>query len=680
DERQLKEYFSRAGVSIRFRRAKGSDLENRSYLFPSVALMRDGTTLVLAGYQKGGGGTSPTILAVDPTDPDPTPQKLEVHAFLRDWSQRLVLVTRDSGQEAKDRDFGFSWFVAELMHFKWVLLSILVISLLLHGLTFVPIIFIQVALDKVVGYKATSTLTVLAVGVLLALVFNSIFGYVRDYLIRHISDAIEARLSGDIFDKILDLPISGFQHSGSDFESAAMGAGTVRGFLSQQVLGRFFDLTALLVFLPILFAYSWILGSIVLAFAVASGLVSLSLKIIEKKRVKDSGQIRADRGRVLRETISGIDTVKTLSQEPTQRRAWRRTAAMAIRAQDQREQVSSASTHVAALLQQVMTVAIVVTGIWLFFAGMLSAGSIIAVNMLGARVVRPITQAIAVIAEFEQMRTVMQQITQVWQGTPERRGSGTPRRIRGHYELNGVAMNFGESVRALHAVTLTIQPRQRVAVIGPAGAGKSTLLRILQGNLGATGGAVQVDGSPLINLDLEHYRKQVSLVTDSPQFFSGTIEDNLRRARANLSEREIEEAMTLSAFADVLPSIPDGLVATIDAKASSLSSTYRQLLALARALAGDPAVLLLDDALSPIGKELRLKVINNLAAMANHRGIVLVTQDVATITDFEQIIVLDDGNLVGDGRHEELLAHCPTYARLWEIEEKLMEVAGGTAA
>jgi len=287
---------------------------------------------------------------------------------------------------------------------------------------------------------------------------------------------------------------------------------------------------------------------------------------------------------------------------------------------------------------------------------------------------------IAIIAEFEQLRTVMQQITQVWQGTPERRGFGTPRRIRGHYELNHVAMNYGEGVQALNDVTVTIQPRQRVAVIGPAGAGKSTLLRILQGNLGATGGSIQVDGSPLINLDLEQYRKQVTMVTDTPQFFSGSIDENLRRARANLSDRELEEAMALSAFTDVLPSIPDGLAANIDARASRLSSTYRQLLALARALAGDPAVLLLDDALSSVGKELRLKVINNLAAMANHRGIVLVTADVATITDFDQIIVLDDGNLVGDGRHEELLTQCHTYVRLWEIEKKLNGMAGGTAA
>ena len=427
-------------------------------------------------------------------------------------------------------------------------------------------------------------------------------------------------------------------------------------------------------------AYSRVLGLIVLAFAAVSGLVSLALKVIEKRRVKDSSPIRTDRSRVLRETISGIDTVKTLSQEPTQRREWRRTAAMAIRAQDQREQVSSASTHAAALLQQLMTVAIVVTGIWLFFAGSLSAGSIIAVNMLGARVVRPIVQMIAVIAEFEQMRTVMQQITQVWHGTPERRGFGPPRRVRGHFELSHVAMNFGEGVQALQDVTLTIEPRQRVAVVGPAGAGKSTLLRILQGNLGATGGSIQVDGSPLINLDLEQYRKQVSMVTDTPQFFSGSIDENLRRARANLSDRELEEAMALSAFTDVLPSIPDGLAANIDARASRLSSTYRQLLALARALAGDPAVLLLDDALSSVGKELRLKVINNLAAMANHRGIVLVTQDVAMVRDFEQIIVLDDGTLVGDGRHEELIANCRTYTYLWEVEGKLMGLGGGTTA
>jgi ATP-binding cassette subfamily B protein len=672
-ERRLVEFFDRMGVVARYRSARVRDLETRAYLFPCVALMKSGRAVVLAGCKAGTREAPAALSGVDPSDPSGKPFSLALDSFRAAWSGRLILVARKTGEEAKDRFFGWSWLVPEVVRFKWLLLIVLVISLILHALAFAPILFIQIALDKVIGYKATSTLYVLTAGVLLALVFGGVLGYIRDYIIRFVVTSVEARLAGDVFDKLLGLPVHAFHGGGAgDLEAGVLGGVPVRNFLANQVLGGLFDLTALLIFLPILFAYSAPLALLVIAFAVAMGAASLAFKSLEKTLSRRVGGKGGDKIRVLRETIRGIDAVKTLSQEVSQRRAWRRSAAAAIRAQGERERISAAATQVNNVLQQTMTVAVIFTGIQLVFGGSMSAGALIAVNMIGARVVRPIVQAISGIADFERARAAKEQLARIWNAAPERRGFGVQRGVLGRFQLAGVSVVYGNGVRALDGVSLVVEPRRMVAVVGPGGAGKSTFMRLLQGLVRATEGTLEVDGTPFASLDLETYRRQVALVTTRPRFFAGTIEDNLRRVRPNVSERELEEALKLSGFAQVVHDLPDGLATSIDDEAASLPDSVGELLALARALVVNPKVLLLDDVYTALDKDGQLAFRRNLPAMAAQRGLLVVTQDLVLASAFDAIVVLEKGRLQGYDAHARLLDSCATYKRLWDMEQQLL--------
>ncbi|CCQ75146.1 peptidase domain-containing ABC transporter [Magnetospira sp. QH-2] len=665
-------FFDKHGVLTRFKRVKGKDLETRGYIFPCVAPLQDGGALVLAGMAPREEGEAPAIATIDPADPSGKVEVIPLDDLQARWTGQVVLVTRRSGQRSMDRPFDWDWFIPELHRYKWLLILTLLVSLILHALSFTPIIFIQIALDKVIGYKATSTLAVLTGGVLLALMFNGLLGYVREYLVRFVSAAIEARLSGDAFDKLLAMPVHMFQgQDATSIEEGIQGAGTLRGFLARKVLGGLFDLTSLLVFLPILFAYSIPMALLVIGFAVVMGGASLAFKGVEKGRARAAGQKEHVKNVVLRETVAGIDTVKTLSQETTQRRAWRQAAAVAIRAQGDREKISAMSNQVNSVLQQAMTVAIIFVGIQLVFGGLMSAGALIAVNMMGSRVVRPIVQAISGIAELDRVKAAMEQLGMIWNSQPERAGFGVQKTIQGRYELVHASVEFGEHVKALDNITLTIPERRKIAVVGPAGSGKSTLLRVLQGLTRPTSGTFEVDGTPFANLDLEQFRKQVALVTSRPSFFTGTIEENLRRVRPNVSKRELEEALRLSGLSDALPRIPHGLAAQIDERASTLPNAFRQILAIARALVSDPNVLLLDEVFAVLDKTQQLVLHLNLDEIAANRTLILVSQDIDLIDDFHRIIVLDDGNLAGDGTHEQLLNSCATYKEMWMIEREL---------
>ena len=221
-------------------------------------------------------------------------------------------------------------------------------------------------------------------------------------------------------------------------------------------------------------------------------------------------------------------------------------------------------------------------------------------------------------------------------------------------------------------VSLTIPARKKVAIVGPSAAGKTTILKMLQGLIRATEGSFEVDGRPLTTLDLQNFRRQVALVNPQPTFFDGTVEENLRRAKPNVGERDLEEAFELSGFSTILPNLPEGLATNINHDASSLPATHRQLLALTRALLADPKVLLLDEIFSNLDKDAQLHLHHNLDNISEGRTLVVISHDLKFVTGFDQIVVMEGGRVVGQGSHHQLLTNCPTYQRLWAIEQNLL--------
>ena len=215
--------------------------------------------------------------------------------FLTAWTGLLFLVAKRSGQEAQDRFFDWRWFLPELFRFKWLLLITTVISIIIHLIGLAPIIFIQVSLDKVLGYGAVSTLYILTAAVILAVIFAGVLNYARDYTINFIATSVEARLSGDLFDKLMALPAQTFQTTpANELESTLQAASSFRMFISRQILGNLFDAIGILIFAPILFGYSPILALVALSFAVLSGLLSLYGKMKEREMGKDIGQAKVN--------------------------------------------------------------------------------------------------------------------------------------------------------------------------------------------------------------------------------------------------------------------------------------------------------------------------------------------------------------------------------------------------
>ncbi|MBL93707.1 MAG: hypothetical protein CMF70_00130 [Magnetovibrio sp.] len=673
--KDLSEYFFKQHVLVKARKLPLKELVVKKYLFPCVGIMRDGHSYILAGADSSHGADKLEIIAIDPMDPTAKPLRLSAKEFVDSWSGQVILVSHSSGEASKDRVFDWKWFLPELYRFKGIMAVTFIIAVILHLLGIAPIIYIQIALDKVLGYEAVSTLYVLTGGAVLVLLFSGILTYGRDYVIEHISVVIESRLTGDVFDKLLDLPAQTFQTTGpSEMEAKVQSVVAVRAFFARQILTNLYDATGILVFVPILFGYSPILALVVVGFSILQGVVDLASKYRQRDVGKAIGQANRDRVRTLRETIASIDAVKTLSQENIQRREWRSAAAKSIRRNVDLFAATNVSGSINSTLMNLMTIAIVFTGINLVFAGELSAGAIISCNMLGAKVVAPTKKLITFFADTHIITGAMGQISEIWNANPDRIGGGAQHVIKGDFVFKDVSVKFGDH-DALKKINLTIPSRNKTAIVGRSASGKSTFLRLLQGLLKPTEGFIEIDAANLASLDLNHYRSQVSLVDLHPTFFAGTIEENIRRVRPNISLREMEVILDITGLGSLVKKLPDGLSTEIDGSASNLSQSHKIIVALARGLGAHPNLLLLDETFSSLDKQSQVHLKTHLDEMAKGRTLIATIHDMRLIGDYNWIIVLDHGEVVGQGTHESLVENCPIYCELLDWEGKLGTVS-----
>jgi len=675
--KELNDFLAKKKLQAKAINISIDDLKSKDFVLPCAVPLKNGGSIIVLNVQKKDDYYFIKIL--DPLDSEGKQQDIEISEFEKLWKNTVIALNVIRGTESKDRSFDVKWFLPELWNCRYVLICAFIFSILLNILAFTPIIFIQISLDKVVGYKAESTLYVLSVGVIVALMFNSMMGYIREYIFNFIGDKIESRISGDVFDKLLGLPLLSVQGENiGKFGRSMQAITSLRNSLVKKVFHGMFDLTAVMVYVPVLFAYNMLMGMIVLGFAVLMGVNKIIFNNIGKKISEDLSGIEGHKNSLIRETLSGMYMLKELGEEETQKKHWRELAAASIRVRSKKDKVNSTSTEFNGFLQQVMTVAIIFTGVQLVFMEELSAGSIIAINMVAGRLVAPVIAGITLMSEKNQILGMIAQVGDIWNKDKERMGAGVHTTIRGKYSMSNISMNFGD-VRALKNISFEIQPKSKIGIIGPSGAGKTTLLNLIAGVYPPTDGKMDIDGIRITQFDLSHYRSQVMLLSKNPVFFKGTIEDNLFRVSPNIGHRELDEIFSLTGFDEHLLKLPDGIHTIIDENASQLAGAGSSLLALTRALLANPKVLLLDEFADPLDINIRIKLQENFSSIFSDRTLFdaqnVISHELDSISNYDKIIVLNEGEIVGQGTHEELVSTCQIYQEMLEKEKKLNAIS-----
>jgi len=658
------------------------DFKDKHFVFPCAVPFNNGESIIALSVLKK--DDDYFIKFLDPLDPQARQQEVQINEFEKLWKNIVISVNALRGTESKERPFDVKWFLPELWKCRYMLLCAFIISILLNILSFTPIIFIQIALDKVVGYKAVSTLYVLTAGVVVALIFNAIMGFIRDYIFNYIGDLLESRIATDIFDKLLGLPLIEVQGENiTKFGGSMQSVTALRNTLVMRVFKVVFDLTAVLVFVPVMFAYNFLMGIIVLGFALLMGFNKIIFNNIANKSPEILNEVENSKNSLIRETLHGMTMLKEFEEEESERKNWRKSAAASIILRSKKNRANSTSTEINGFLQQAMTIVIIFTGVQLVFAEELSAGSIIAINMVAGKLTSPIIAAITLFGERSQILALISRISDIWNKGNEQMGAGVHSAITGKYTFENISMNYGD-VKALNKISFNIPPKSKVGVVGPTGAGKSTLLNMIAGTYRPTEGKMVIDGVGFNQYDLSYYRSQVMLLDKNPIFFKGTIEDNLARVTHNIGKNELAHIFTLTGFDEHLQKLPEGIHTEIDETASQLAGGAASLLALSRALLANPKVLLLDEFADSLDIDTRIKLQDNFSSITSDRTVVdaqnVISHELDSISNYDQIIVLDGGKVVGQGKHGQLIVNCEIYRQMLEKEKKLSAIGESDTA
>ena len=664
------------GLKARQTSFKWRDISRLDAAFPVLARLKDGNCVIITAYNEGDEDAEEHILVIDPITPNPVAETVARDKFQSLWSGSLVLVRRSYGLTDEDRPFSFAWIVGRFLQQKVLLAELLSIAFIIHMFAVVPAIFIMIVLDKVVNYQSTSTLYVITAGVIVAYLFNGVLGYLRQYIILFVTSKIDVRLNAQVFSKLLDLPLSYFQErSVPAVTKTLQQTTTVRQVLTGKFFSAILDATSLLVFIPILYFYSPILCAVVFIFA---SMISTNVIIASRnQKIKLTAAASADgeKQTILMNSVSGIETVKSLALEPVQKREWEEAISHHIVAHMNLGKLNAATSSISSTLQQLMTVAVIFVGVQLVFSGDLSAGVLIAVNMLAGRVTGPLVQLVSLATDYEKITVAVKSLATILNTRGETGRRGLAADIIGGIEFNGVSFAYKDGPKALKGVSFEIRPRQKVGIVGPAGAGKTTLARNIQRLLRPDEGTVSIDGQDIRTMDLGHLRINVAAVTQASTLFKATIRDNIMKPYPNATMARVLWASKMVGLHGDIERMADGYETMIEEGGANFSGELRQKIAITRALIRNPKILILDEALSNFDIESEIAIKMKMSEINSGRTLIIITNRLSQIMDSDLILVIKEGVLLQSGSHEEL-AHQPgLYADLWRKELSLSGVA-----
>jgi len=658
-----------AGFKVRATSLSWEQLLSLRAAYPIMARLGNGNWVVVLGPAPGTDGDSEAVAIQDPIANAAGTLQIAKEQFCSRWSGDVLLLKRAFSLKDVSQTFGFLWFIPELIRERRIFRDVAVAALVLHVLGLVTPMFFQILVDKVLVHEGYATLYVLAIGIVVALIFESVFTYLRRFLLLFATNKIDVRVGTRTFRHLLGLPLDYFERrSAGVIVRHLQQAERIREFLTGRLFITMLDALSLVVFVPILLSYSAKLTFVVLAFAgIVAVLVTLMVQPY-RRRLKALYEAEAERQGLLVETVHGMRTVKSLAIEPVQRRGWDERVARVVDLRFGVERISTAAQAAVGLTDKLMSVAIICLGTLDVFAGTMTVGALIAFNMLASRVSSPLVQIANMIHEYQEMALSVRMLGEVMNQRPEQQASvaGLSPPLSGKIEFENVTFRYAaEAPPALDDVSFSIAEGTVFGVVGRSGSGKTTITRLIQGLHPMQQGLIRIDGVDVRELDLAHLRRSVGVVLQDNFLFRGTVRDNIALTSPSAPFDRIVAAARLAGAEEFIERLPKGFHTLIEENGANLSGGQRQRIAIARALLTDPKILIFDEATSALDPESETIIRNNLKTIARGRTVIIVSHRLSSLANAHAILVIDRGRIVDVGRHDPLLSRCATYRHLW---------------
>ncbi|MBX3162140.1 MAG: peptidase domain-containing ABC transporter [Deltaproteobacteria bacterium] len=608
-----------------------------------------------------------TAKGVHVVDPAKGPRFIPAKQFGELFTGVVLVFEPGDTFERKRRGTGrFAWYVRQLGQQRHVLGRVVVTSLLLRVFALALPLVTAVIVDRVVPHSDRNLLVVVSVGLGALLVFQLVTALVRSHLILQLRTNLDTRLTLGFVDYLSRLPYQFFQRrSAGDLLMRVNNNATVREMLTTNTLSALLDGILVLGYAVLIFALAPLMGAVV----VGLGLVEASVFWLSRRSYRDmmarSLDVQARQQSYLVEVLGGMETLKAAAAEARAVEKWSNLYVDELNAALDRGRLSARVDALGGLITTASPLAVLVLGALQVMDGRISLGEMLAINALAIGLLAPLSTMVNVALQLQLLGSYMDRIDDVLQTDPEQTGEGLARapRLTGRITLQNVSFRYGDNLPyVVRDVSVDIKPGQTVAIVGTSGCGKSTLARLLAGLYRPVDGRILFDNHDVVSLELRSLRRQIGVVFQTPSLFAGSIRGAIALAAPNAPLAKLVDAARVAAVHDDVMAMPMGYETLLSDGGMSLSGGQRQRIALARALVADPAVLILDEATSALDGQTERRVIENLAQLKCTQ--IVLAHRLSTIVNADLILVMDGGEIVESGTHQELLSRGEHYARL----------------
>jgi len=596
--------------------------------------------------------------------------------FASRWTGEVILLSRRFTLERIKQKFGLVWFAPQVLRYRNQLLWVLGLSLLLQLFGLATPLFTQVIIDKVLVHRSLNTLDIMILGMLGLNLFQLWMTALRSYLFTHTTSKIDVVLSSQLFRHITSLPLSYFDRwQVGDVVSRLGELEKIRSFLTGVGLTIVLDVVFAVVYIVVMFIYSGYLSIIVLIALPIYLVLQLIVTPIFKRLLNQLFLIGAENQSFLIEAVTGVETVKSVSVENQFVQRYEQILARLVKTAFATANLANVANGIATFVQQLFTLLVLWVGAYLVIDQKMSVGELIAFQMMSSQVISPILRLVNMWQTFQQTRVSIERLGDVMNADVE--PAFNPNRtslpsVKGEIVFERVSFKYrDEGAEVLRAVSFHIQSGMRIGVVGRSGSGKSTVTKLMQRLYVPGWGRVLIDGVDLAQVEPSWLRRQIGVVLQESFLFNGTIAYNIGIADPGMPRERIEEVARIAGVDKFLGDLSDGLDSPVGERGGRLSGGQRQRVAIARAILTDPRVLIFDEATSALDVESELSIMDNLDAIAAGRTMILIAHRLSTVRHCDKILVLDKGQVVEEGTHEELLDRQGMYYYLQQQQAAL---------